>query len=100
MKLFKAIVTLSGLIHLRTNSFKKGNYSNFLPHSRGSFYSSGASSLYHSLNLLGVSSIFWAKLVNSESLINPWIESHAVYGSQSKGFSVPGIDLPWTKKSI
>lgn len=57
-KLVKAIVILSGRIHLRTRSFKNGYYSNFLPHSKGSFYSSGANSLYHSLNLFGVSSIF------------------------------------------
>ena len=54
INLAKATVILSGLRHLRTRSFLNGVESSFF-HSSGSLTSSGANSLYQSLNLVGAS---------------------------------------------
>lgn len=54
MKLVMALMIRSGLRHLRTKSFWNGMVSSFFQ-SKGNFYSSGTSSLYQSLNLLGAS---------------------------------------------
>lgn len=62
-----ATVIRSGLRHLKTSSFLNGVVSNFF-HSKGSFTSSGCSSLYQSLKRVGASFyIFWAKDLNSYS---------------------------------
>lgn len=59
-----ATVILSGLRHLNTKSFLKGVESSFF-HYKGSLTSSGWSSLYQSLNLVGASFyIFWANILN------------------------------------
>jgi len=54
INLANATVILSGLRHLKTRSFLKGVLSSFF-HSNGNFTSSGVSSLYQSLNLVGAS---------------------------------------------
>jgi len=60
----RATVILSGLKHLKTNSFLNGVVSSFF-HSRGNLTSSGVNSLYQSLNLVGASFyMFWANTLN------------------------------------
>lgn len=100
MNLAKATVILSGLRHLRTRSFLKGVESSFF-HSSGSLTSSGANSLYQSLNLVGASfSIFWAKILKSYNCERAWTMFQAVSGNQSRVFSTPGLGIPLIKKSI
>ena len=82
----RATVIRSGRIHLSTNSFLKGVASSFF-HSRGSFTSSGWSSLYQSLKRVGASFyIFWAKDLNSSSWDNACTIFHATSGNQSRVF--------------
>jgi hypothetical protein len=64
MNLEMATVILSGLRHLKTSNFLKGVESSFF-HSSGNLTSSGVSSLYQSLNLVGASFyMFWANILN------------------------------------
>ena len=96
----RATVILSGLKLLKTNNFLNGVLSSFF-HSSGSLTSSGWSSLYQSLNLVGASfSIFWAKILNSYKSESAWTMFQAVSGSQSRVFSTPGLGIPLIKKSI
>lgn len=100
MNLDKATVILSGLRHLKTSSFLNGVLSSFF-HSNGSLTSSGWSSLYQSLNLVGASFyMFWAKILNYSSCESAWTIFQAVSGSQSRVFSTPGLGIPLIKKSI
>jgi hypothetical protein len=67
INLDKATVILSGLKHLKTQSFLKGVWSSLF-HSRGNLTSYGVSSLYQSLNLGAASfSILIAKVLNSSN---------------------------------
>lgn len=100
MNACKATPILSGLRQRKTKSFLNGNYSNFFQ-SSGNFSFSGFSELYQSLKRFGASfSKFWAKLLNSYKLINPYTESQAKVGSQSRVFSTPGLVGHFIKKSI